>query len=106
MGTRPRPQHAITATDEYLALILDELEEQGEALRQAVGLLAEIGDRLPAKPVASEQQEVPVKVDIREPATDDPPAGTAEPIELAEPAPPRKRTPAKKTAAKVAKPSS
>jgi hypothetical protein len=104
MARTDRP-HAITSTDVHLVLVLDELEEQGEALRQMVSVLTEIRDRLSA---GEQQTGEPVKVDLREPARE--PAGepdsATDPVAIAEPAadPAPRRRPAKKaTTAKAVK---
>jgi len=59
---RPRP-HAVSTTDEYLALVIDELEEQGQVLRSIL-------DRLPEPPAAGAAPTPTLAaqpVDIREP---------------------------------------
>lgn len=72
-GHRPQP---MTAGDEYLALLLDELARQGE-------VLADIRDRLPSK----EEEPVTAPTGGSEP----------EPVELREPEQPKKAAPARKT---------
>jgi hypothetical protein len=104
MARTDRP-HAITSTDVHLVLVLDELEEQGETLRQVLGVLTEIRDRLPA---GEPQTEEPVRVDLREPANEpaNEPDSTAQPVTITEPAadPAPRRRPAKKaTTAKAVK---
>lgn len=80
----PRP---VTANDEFMAAAVDLLATQNQ-------LLTEIRDRLPNTPDGGGQPE---------PADSDPqPEPEPEPVEIREPAP--KRTPAKKTAPRRAKP--
>jgi predicted component of type VI protein secretion system len=74
--TRP---HAVTAADLYLGLVLDELQAQGEVLRQ-------IRDRLSEPAKAEEPAPAPVEEPVPQPVD--------QPIEVAEPAPKRaKRAP-------------
>lgn len=92
--------HAITATDGYLALVLDQMEATN-------ALLAEIRDRLPAPQRPDPQQEPnadgrSVRVDITEPEKGPDPAPPP-PDKPASDRPLPKRQPVKKTPAKVAK---
>lgn len=60
MQHRPQP---LTAGDEYLALVLSELERQGE-------VLAQIRDRLPAPrgdAAAQPAPDAPAEIELREP---------------------------------------
>ena len=94
-GALPNP---ITVSDEYALATVARLE-------QVVALLGEIRGRLPVPPqdgppAPDEQREAPMQVELTEP--DVVPAAPVEPVNLMEPAPPRKA--AKKTAAKKAAP--
>jgi hypothetical protein len=82
--TAVKRPHAVTATDLYLSLLLDEFEAQGEVLRQIL-------DRLPGPAV----EPVPGEpVEVSEPAPKLAPGKQADPeseaVPVAEPALPKR----------------